>query len=60
MGPLSLSEVFGENKQIANPEAEVKKKKPKQKGRKEMAEKKKKKTHEKSNGVRRRNLLGAV
>lgn len=27
MGPLSLSEVFGENKQIANPEAEVKKNK---------------------------------
>lgn len=42
MGPLGLSEVFGENKQIANPEAEVKK--TKQKGRKEMAEKKKENT----------------
>lgn len=59
MGPLSLSEVFGENKQIAKPEAEVKKKQNKTEGE-ERNGGEKKKTHEKSNGVRRRNLLGAV
>lgn len=57
MGPLSLSEVFGENKQIANPEAEVKKNKTEGE---ERNGREKKKTHEKSNGVRRRNLLGTV